>query len=226
MSIPRPTSCIHIPAWNAELCRFPADAGDEWREPRMFTFTGGVCWPVPVARVQGVSVEGFACVVGYDVECERYYVFEQRKFLTVEHILGAGRKVELEGLSNWFNDAWARYRCRRYYHHQDYDTMARFLLQVGRSENIEPKPWLIDADWFDDKVALRIVWELLAMDKLWHRAGEQINQEINAVGGQRSAVLLETSPALHAVSVCLSGCEHSPWRKAPVLDFDAEEWEP
>lgn len=212
MGIPRPLTTVAAPEhMGCELCLFPEDDADKWGA-RYFTFAGGICWPIPVARQGAMSVKGCAVIVGLDIDTKVYHVFEQREFVTLEHILGTGRSIAFEGITNWLNDAWSKYRCLRFWHHQDVETMDRYARQVWRCDQIDPKPWLADLASFDPTTALRIIWELLETRRLKHRKGEPVDIERQiavAAGGK----VLETAPALTALAVCLAGMEHHPWRK-------------
>jgi hypothetical protein len=90
--------------------------------------------------VNAELMQGFALVCGRRVADGITYVLSERAFVTVDHVQDDAGRIQFEGLSTWFVDAWAQWFAAVYAWKQPWETNRRYLLQVLRSEMIQPKP--------------------------------------------------------------------------------------
>lgn len=181
----------------------------ENREPSEFLFRGGITWPQIVERAGAKDFEGFALLAGLNIKTKIVEIFEQRSFLTIEHILEQRRqpqdspKIEYYGLGPWFTKLWNRYRAKTFFWFQDFELNKRYLLEVLRSEWIVPKPAFIEVPWVDDSEAQMLVWRYVKFNKIRIEKESQLAQDLMLVQkGEK-----ETMPSVHALQCLLTGLD-------------------
>lgn len=169
---------------------------------------GGVCWPVLTERSDQPEFQGFILMCGQDVKTGEVHVFEQERFVVIDHII-CQDVIKYYGISAWLNRVWTKYFARDYYWHQPHELHKRYLLQVIRSEMVAPKPQFIEVDWEDDAQAQMIVWEYITLDRVRFPKDSELHRELHLVQMKEK----ETSPAVYALQCALAGMERFPWRK-------------
>jgi len=180
------------------------------REPSEFYFRGGITWPKIVERAGGRDFEGFALLGGLNIKTKKVEIFEQRSFLTIEHILkqetDKKQEIEYHGLGPWFTELWSKYRAKTYYWFQDYELNKRHLLEVLRSEWIIPKPVFREVPWADDSEAQMLVWRYVKLNKLLIDKESQLAQDLMLVEkGEK-----ESMPSVHSLQCLLTGLDLHP----------------
>jgi len=169
---------------------------------------GGICWPVPVRTDDGLNPSGAAVLLGMDIEHDHVYIFEEREFLCVDHVLRPDGGIDYPGACSFFNMTWKTYFGRRFYYHQDDLTHRRYLRQVVASRMIQPKPRFHEAFWSDDRQAAIVMDERLERETLHAPAGSLCQKavemsDINDTGKSR----LKDSHILTALVSALVGVE-------------------
>jgi len=99
---------------------------------------GAVTWPI-LNEVTGIS-EGYVIAAAQHLATGTVVIFESGPFRCVDHVTDGSGKIELEGISHWFPAVWSKYNCINFYRSGNDETHHQFLLQVLRSEMIQPKP--------------------------------------------------------------------------------------
>ncbi|MEN6533385.1 MAG: hypothetical protein ABFD89_06960 [Bryobacteraceae bacterium] len=160
---------------------------------------GGIVWPELHETRQ--EIVGAAVVCGRHIESDVTYVFEEREFCTVDHVLGERGVIAFEGLSSFLNEAWTYYFCKTYYWRQDELTARRHIRQVHRNRMIEPKPVLVELHWRDEKTALDEIFLLDTSSRLTYR----VNREVHHAMRKFDAKDGDTEPALRALAAALVG---------------------
>lgn len=169
---------------------------------------GGICWPVAVETSGGTDVQGYAVLVGQDVKTKICWVFEQRDFVTVDHII-EDTKITYPGVSTWFNDCWSRYFGDKFYWNQDDELTRSYRIDVWRSDMIKPKPSLIEISWPDDRSVLHLVWKMVKTRKIRFDDGSMLHRQL----GDAKKDDKKLKPAVHALSCALAGILRYPFRE-------------
>ncbi len=172
---------------------------------------GGICFPVPVRFGADLGAAGFVLLAGQNVETGVIYVFEERPFLTIDHVIGVEDKIEFEGCCQWFNECWSYYYGRDYYWHQDPETRKTYLLELVRSKMVEPRPHLLEIDWRDDYGIEHLIWRMGNTGKLKFKADGELHDALRLLEVQSDRSML--IPGVHALKCCLAGFTRYPHRK-------------
>jgi len=166
---------------------------------------GGICFPVPVDG----SISGYAVMCGRNLVSNVIYVFEEREFFTIDHVIdGEKGGIKLKGLSTWFNDCWTRYYADTFYFHQDHETCQKYRLQVVRSPMIANKPHFVEIKWSDDNQAMHTVFEKDILQQLKYSKDGKVYQQLQEYNADQDGVY----PALHSLKCALSGYDRYPAR--------------
>lgn len=208
MPIVAPTRCVADLKRRRVRLEFdpPGDSAAPWG---WYEMRGGVCWPV----IGEVGLEGCIVMTGRHVETGVVYVFEEREFVTIDHILDDDEKIRYEGLCTWFPKIWASYFARRFHQRQHQLTTERYEVQVRRCRPIVPKPVWFDTIWDEDETALAVVYEHDAAGRLKFRSRGPVHLEMQEFQAERVASRQERRrvpptteyPALHALTCTLVG---------------------
>ena len=185
----------------------------EEREPLEFYLRGGISWPQIVDRGDASDFEGFALLGGLNLETQKVEIFEQRPFLTVEHVLeqdpySKTKKIEYHGLGPWFNKCWNKYYAKTFYYHQDTELNKRYLLEVLHSKWINPQPHFPKVPWLDDDEAQMTVWRYVRFKKLVIEKDTQLAKELAMVKPGEKVV----KPSIHALQCLLTSLDRFPPR--------------
>ncbi len=173
-----------------------------------YRMRGGVCWPITIERGGVSDVEGYILMSGQNVDTRKITVFEQKKFVVIDHILRPDRSIEYEGLSPWFNRCWSKYFARDFFWHQSKELTKNFRLEVTRSAMINPKPQFIEVPWSDDAETKHIVWRFTKTHKLEYDKGSQVHVELDLIKkGEK-----QTLASFHALTCMLAGIDRFPIR--------------
>ena len=193
-----------------ENSMFPSDRGVD------FMVRGAVCWPATVGRGVDTATEGFVIVAGQELSTKRIVIFEQRPFVCIDHIISTEtRRILYEGIAHAMSVWFSRYFVDTYYWHDHMDTHNRYLIQMVRSDMLQPKPWFAEVIWHDDSQAKHAVWELVTHNRLVHWAGEAPDK--GRMEPLYDALLRfrdneEILPATKAMMTLAIGYERFPWR--------------
>jgi len=176
-----------------------------------FYIRGGICWPIAVNRGDSTAITGFAILLGLDIETEKAYVFEERSFVCIDHVLTEKGAIEYEGISAWFNMCWQRYFGQKFYYHQEPLTHRKFRAQVQKSTMIQPKPRFIQAKWQNDAQAAHTYWERQNLNRIFYRKDEELHKSLQNYDVDPS----RPNPAAHALLAALVGLDHHRWKEPP-----------
>lgn len=181
--------------------------GDQYRE---FYVLGGICWPTQFKLLdKPPDIMGYAIVAGKDLETEAVHVFEQREFVTIEHIFNSKQMVQYEGLAPWFNTMWSRYYCNKYYFNQPDELSRKHHLDIIRSQTITCRPQIIDIPMPDGKDALHAIWRHVKLGKLTAEKDTPLAEHMGFAKYDEKA-----TPPVHALACLLVGLDRHPYRKA------------
>jgi hypothetical protein len=186
----------------------------EEREPLEFYLRGGIAWPTIVDRADSSDFEGFAILGGLNLETNKIEIFEQRNFLTIDHVLeqdphAKTTKIEYHGLGPWFNECWNKYYASTFYYHQDTELNKRYRIEVIRSKWIkQPKPNFVEVPWLDDDEAQMTVWRYVRFNNLVIEKDSQLAKELVMVKpGEK-----EMKPSVHSLQCLLTALDRFPPR--------------
>lgn len=180
-----------------------------------FDIRGGICWPVTFRKDGYVDSQGYILVAGKNLRTGVVTIFEQQQFLVVEPIINPETQViDYPGISNFINNAFSNYYCRKYYWHQNWEFSKKWRLDVLRSPAIEPKPQLVEVPWGEDSDAEHLIWAIIKQRLLRHdRNAELYNQLQHIKQDDKKSQIL---PAVRALQCVLMGVERFPLRKKVV----------
>lgn len=172
---------------------------------------GGLCWPIPVRFGADHGASGFILMAGQNIETKKIYIFKQTSFLSIENIFDSQGKMEIEGLSGFFNKCWSEYFGKNFYYHQDESTHKMFLLKALRSKIILPKPAFIEIEWENSANMEALIWRLGNTGILKFEKDSELHKALNLFEIQTDH--RDTLPAVYALKCLLCGLECYPWRK-------------
>lgn len=184
----------------------------EDREPTEFYLRGGIAWPTIIDRADTTDFEGFAILGGYNLETQKVEIFEQRTFMTIEHVLEQdphtkAHKIEYHGLGPWLNRCWNKYYASTLYYHQDTELNKRYFIEVIRSDWIKPKPHFVAVPWLDDDEAQMTVWRYVKFKRLAIETGSQLAKELAMVQpGEKT-----TKPSVYSLQCLLTALDRFPF---------------
>lgn len=179
---------------------------------------GGICFPVPVRLGADKGAGGFVLICGCNVTTKKIYVFEDRSFLTIDHIVGQDGSVEFEGLSGWLNECWSYYFARDFYWHQDDQTKKTYMLDILRSTMIKPRPRFLHIDWTDDNQIEHLIWRLGNTGVMKFKADSELHESLRLLEVQTDN--RQIIPGVHALKCALAGLMRHPYRKRPERNVD------
>lgn len=213
-SIKRPEKVYFNKENKTSRLYFQAEPGEEGgaNKPASqgeYYMRGGVCWPVLV----GHQVRGYAILAGMDIETKKTYIFEEKAFSCIDHIIGESGGIEVEGASSWFNMCWTSYFADTFYYHNYGETHKKYMLQVLRSSMIKPKPCFIDAPWQDEDQALQAIYERTQQNKLFYKENGALIASLRSMNVKPDKL----PPEIIALMCCISGMERYPFRKKEIV---------
>lgn len=201
-------SKMSVLAWN------DPDSQKKWGGK--YWMRGGICWPREYTRTnpEDPTVIGVALVVGQRQHDERIVVFENEKFIVVDHVLDEEGGIQHKGLSTWLNKQWASYFIDTYYCADQIDVFMRYQAQVIRSELITPKPHFVQIRWPSWEDARHIMWTRLNLRQLNFRSQEIVHTEVQKL--KDSDKERKAHPAILALLASMTGIEQRPPRRRDV----------
>jgi hypothetical protein len=181
--------------------KYQAD-DENWPQGR-FLVRGGICWPEHYDAGTD-SVRGVALVLGYNLQTDIAYVFEEQAFTCIDHILDpVTRKIDAAGLAPWFNAVFARYMADTFYVSQHDDVRDRWEREVHQSPSIQTPPRLVPCpEWGDVNRGESLIWEWLTRKRIRRFAGEGLD---TAIKNYRNGEEKHLPAHMHALACALSG---------------------
>lgn len=178
-----------------------------------FDVRGGVCWPITYRKDGYIDSSGYIVVAGKNLDNGVITVFEQQSFIVVEPIIDQdSMQITYPGISNFLNNAYANYFCRKYYWHQSFELTKKWRLDVLRSFAINPKPSLIEVPWADDRDADHLIFQLIKMRRLRQEKGTDLFKQLEEVKLKPTGTR-DIFPAVRALQCVLMGMEGFPIRR-------------
>jgi hypothetical protein len=168
---------------------------------------GGLCFPFTQVQADRYRTEGYALLVGYDVDTEMRVLLEFTPFTGIAHKVRADGTLEREGLCSFLATCWCNYGARTFYAHDEGALGDSFKIIVQRDEAIVPKPVFIDLVWPGAPGAAEQVIHHLVARKLL-TGPKEFAEEMRKASAQGVG-----TPAKHALICALLGMEQHPWRK-------------
>lgn len=168
---------------------------------------GGICWPMPCLRPQGLVLEGCALMAGFKLASGVLTVFEEHPFSIIDNDVATDGRILHEGLAPWFNQIWTRYYADSYFIREATDRHRQYMLQVGRSDAVAPKPRFVEAHWKDDSDAMASIMARMQRDRLWLSAGGPLSTE----GADLNVG--KDMPSVRALMALCRGLEEMPYRR-------------
>lgn len=167
---------------------------------------GGICLPFTQVHADRYRTEGYAVLVGYQVETQMRTLWEFARFQTVQHIVAPDGRLEREGLVSFLARCWSKYGARSFYAHDEGALSGSYRIAIKREQQIQPKPVLIDLVWPQQAGAAEQIIHHLVSQRLLTLPRE-FAEEWKASSAQGAA-----TPAKHALVCALLGIEQHPWR--------------
>lgn len=188
--------------FDEEECRYPEGE---------FDIRGGVCWPITYQINGTLESGGHILVAGKNLDSGVVTIFEQQEFMFVEPIINRETQlIEFPGISNFLNNAYANYYCRKYYWHQDPETAKQHRIEITRSQMIKPKPALIEVPWGDGSSdAGHIIWKFVKANRLQYKKGSELHKQLELTKIDTKQMY----PATHALQCALMGMSRFPFRR-------------
>lgn len=190
-------SCIEL--WFDD--KYQAD-DENWPQGK-FLVRGGVCWPEHYDQATD-RVQGVALMLGYNLQTDRAYVFEEQPFTCIDHMIDpVTRAIDAPGLAPWFNSMFAKYLGDTFYVSQHEDCRDRWEREVRHSPSIQTPPRFVPCpEWGDVSRGESLIWEWLTRKRVHRFAQEGLDRQImNYRKGEEKFL-----PAyMHALACALSG---------------------
>jgi len=203
--IPRPTK-VKANKDESVLFEFPWEDYKGERNGRYYV-KGSISFPV--YNEQSQKSEGWVIVGAQEIKSGEVVIMTETKWYCVDTET-ENDKIIQAGLDGWFAQVWAAYACRKFYHADKIGTYSQFLLQTVRNENIEPKPWFPEVDFYDQDNAINNLYA-------WRTRGKLIIDESSRLMGQ--LLLWEQTgrkqmlPAVQSLLTLMAAYERYPYRK-------------
>lgn len=183
---------------------------------------GGIAWPALI-REQGGEIIGHLIMVGMDVATSEYYIEDEAEFVAVEHVTGIDRygceSIEQVGACDFFNRMFNDYYADHYYYHDHKETQKHYSREILRSAMIRPKPHMMHTAWAEKEQIDRMMFELMATDRLIYGDGTPIHKALTMYEANREYV----PPPVRALHACIAGMVRAPW-KAPAEEKIVYKW--
>lgn len=201
----KPTKCHYDAKKGISILYFK----DDDNKIGEYYMRGGICWPVVFEEPDNPrDYSGYAILAGQDVWTKKIVIFEERSFVTVDHILRPNKTIEFDGLAPWFNRCWSHYFGCLFYWHQDFELAKKFRLETIRSQMVQPKPQFVEVPWSDDEAARMQIWKYIKLKALDGQKDGDLFRQMQQVQKEDK----KTMPAVHALACLISGFERFPYR--------------
>lgn len=173
-----------------------------------YRMMGGMFFPSSVPTEAGRNtIRGYALMAGRHEATKVTYIFEERNWLTVEHILDqATGAIINEGLSSWLNMIWSNYFAQMFSFRQDDETLFRYNIDIARCAMILPKPAFIDAEWNDDMQPVSVVNRELLLGRLKMRRNSILISELDQFRADEEPDA-KKYPAVHALHCLMTNLD-------------------
>ena len=170
-----------------------------------YLMRGGICFPM----MTDLGFSGYAILCGRNMVTKTNYVFEEREFKVINHLI-EDEKLIYEGLSSWFPEMWKTYFADTFFFNQDYETQKKYRTQIFRSALANPSPRFLQVRWQDKQQPMHTIFEKDTLGQLKYRSkgGLKKQMEIYSTGET------EDLPALHALKCALVGMDKY------IIDYD------
>ena len=176
---------------------------------------GGIAWPTLVTgKDDRVTMQGYAVLVGINVETDKAVVFSWLDFNTISAVVSQ-TTMDHKPLGPWLNRQWSTWYALGYYWHDKGESHQQFRRQLHRDDSIMPKQRLSFVLWDDDKAAEAMTW-LAASEK-------RLIMEEPFARAMTSTPAGEYCPARHALTCALVGLNKRPWTDPGPKPFVLEE---
>lgn len=174
-----------------------------------YDMRGGICWPTVVEEYGSAVFKGFAIVCGQNVKDSIIKVLDQKPFITVDTIFSKNLdEIERPGLTDWLNECRLKYKCEKYYWHQNRELTQRFRLETMRSKVLDSPVLFPEAKWNDSEDVIHAILKKI------EEGGLQVEDE-TPLAEDLAYLSLNTktlSPAIHALGCAVASYERHPWR--------------
>ncbi|MCP3686511.1 MAG: hypothetical protein GY861_28060 [bacterium] len=176
-----------------------------------YMMRGAIAWPV---QITDYEVTGMAIVAGYHIRKQKVYIFMENHFNCIDHILDENKLIKFMGIAPWFNEAFMKFYCMKWYYHEHSQTHRKYMLNIRRSAMINPKPHFIELDWNEsDDMPLQVIREWMNREKLI--VGDYEGGLYDEMKGMKVKPE-KYSPELKALKTLLIGLDKFPYRKRVV----------
>jgi hypothetical protein len=164
-----------------------------------YLMRGGISFPM-MTETEGL--QGYAVMCGMNVKTKKIYVFEEKEFKVIDHVISDGH-LEYEGIASWFPDVWKIYFADTFFYHQNFVTAKKYRVKIYRSPMAQPNPAMIESHWKDDDQAMHTVFEKDLLNELLYAEDGEVHRQMKLYTAGNEKVL----PALHALCCALNGME-------------------
>jgi hypothetical protein len=122
--------------------------------------------------------EGFILCAAQHIQTGTVIVFEQKAFKCIDHIIDDTGRIQIEGISSWLNECYAKYLCFTYYRSDSDETHRLYLIQVLRSEMIKPAPCFPEVMLIDKADAQNVLFAWRTQQKIVMDADSQLHNDL------------------------------------------------
>jgi len=206
--IERPQNCHFVERRETSILYFDKGRSVE------YDVRGGMCFPFSFEPSPGhFDYAGYSVLAGMDVLSGKITIFEQRPWVVVENIIGPDNALQYRGVAEWLNRCWSKYFGRRFYYHQPHELKRKYILEIIRSDMVNPDPSFISVPWGsgDEAEALHVVWKAVKLKTVQIERDTRLAQDllIQKEGKDRPKYI---PPSIHALMCVLMAYERFPWR--------------
>ena len=212
MPVNKPHSATYHQKRQTSTLHFTIDGKESSEE---FIMRGGICWPMSIREGGRERIEGYALVLGKNISSGAVTIFEETKFVAIDHITDSEGRIKYHGVSPWFNKAWTSYWCQKFYWRDRSETHEHYMRQILRSTMIKPNPRMPEVVWDEESEVTSIIGSLAMQGKLI------ADKNMGFMTQQRAHLTNpdQPSPARHAMICAMAGLDQYRWMRGKQ-DYD------
>lgn len=213
--MPHSLRAIDRPEKNAVELFFKEQDPMQPIEPgELYYVRGAMVWP------EGTAKRGYTLIGGQSLDNKVVWIFEEQSFIAVRDIkapAGDNKRYAESGLLDFFQTAWERYKCRKFFiPNVEKERLRLYRQEIMREMLIDPKPLFISVPYSDDPETV----DNLVLDYARHKSlriekGSDLFNRLQDLNDGRNYKLLVQNPSVQAVTalrVLIAGFEYAPWK--------------
>jgi hypothetical protein len=190
----------------------------------VYEVCGGLCFPLQATPedVDAVDLDyrGYAVICGREyvgdtvtgaAKFGELFVMAEIKYVVIDNVFDETGRLRFPGLGKWFNQMRTEFGVERYYWNgSDLEEVKRRRIEIARSDEIAPKPFLKEIKWREFSEAMAVIAEQNALDQLRFRRDGGVHNAIRRYETEPDGVY----PELSALAACMVGMVRYPSRRS------------